>query len=172
MFQVGDLIIYGNEGVCRVESIGVPDMSDLVDMGPDRQYYTLDPLYKQGKVYTPVDSPVFMRPVITREEAMALIARIPEIDDTIFENRNIRILSELYQDTMKSHDCADLVRVVKAVERKREVMTSRGKKLGQVDEKFYRKASDLLHGELAAVLDLPKESVGEYIQQEIDRLET
>ncbi|MBR2779389.1 MAG: CarD family transcriptional regulator [Firmicutes bacterium] len=170
MFQVGDLIIYGNEGVCRVESIGAPEMSDLVDMGSDRMYYTLDPLYKQGKVYTPVDTSVFMRHIISKEDAMALIERIPEIDDSIFENRNIRILSELYQDTMKSHECADLVRVVKAVERKREIMIGKGKKLGQVDEKFYKKASDLLHGEFAVVLGIPKEEVGAFIQREVNRL--
>ncbi len=172
MFQVGDLIIYGNEGVCRVESIGTPEMSDMVNMGAVKQYYTLDPLYKQGKVYAPVDTTVFMRHIITKEEAMELIARIPEIDDSIFENRNIRVLSELYQDTMKSHDCADLVRVVKAVERKRAIMFEKGKKLGQVDEKFYKKASDLLHGELAVVLDIPKEEVGKFIEREVAQIQS
>ena len=167
MFQVGDLIIYGNEGVCRVESIGLPE---IFENEQDRQYYTLDPLYKQGLVYAPVDTPVFMRSIITREEAMELIARIPEIDDGIFENRNIRVLSEQYQETLKSHDCAELVRIVKSVNHKRQIMTARGKKLGQVDEKFYKKAVDLLHGEFAVVLDIPKEEVCEFIEREVSKL--
>ena len=29
MFQVGDLIIYSGEGVCRVESVGTPDMRGI-----------------------------------------------------------------------------------------------------------------------------------------------
>ena len=68
------MIVYGNEGVCRVEEIGTPKISGV---DKHREYYTLAPIYREGKVFTPVDSKVFMRPVITREEALALIDRIP-----------------------------------------------------------------------------------------------
>ena len=65
-----DLIVYGGEGVCRVEEIGVPKISGV---NKQRQYYTLSPLYRAGKVFAPVDAKVFMRPVITHDEAVALI---------------------------------------------------------------------------------------------------
>lgn len=167
-FQIGELIIYGNKGVCRVEEISRHPA--IFDKEQDVDYYTLAPLYKQGQVYAPVDTTVFMRRIISREEAMALIARIPEIDDTIFENRNIRILSEQYTEAMRSHDCADLVRVVKAVEHKRKIMIDRGKKLGQVDEKFYKKALEFLHGEFSAVLGIPREDVDGFIRGELEKL--
>lgn len=41
MYQIGDLIVYGGEGVCRVEEIGVPKISGI---NKQRQYYTLAPL--------------------------------------------------------------------------------------------------------------------------------
>lgn len=167
MFQIGDLIIYGSVGVCKVEDIGVPD---IYGMDADRQYYTLAPLYKQGKVYTPVDTKVFMRPVISRSEALELIKSIPDIDDDIIENRNIRVLSEKYQSTMDTHECSDLMHILKSIRHKRNVMDERGKKLGQVDEKFYRKAEDLLHGEFAVALDIPKEKVGAYIADKVKGL--
>ena len=72
MYEIGQLIVYGNEGVCRVEEIGTPKISGV---DKHRDYYTLAPIYREGKVFTPVDSKVFMRPVITREEALALIAK-------------------------------------------------------------------------------------------------
>ena len=31
MFAVGELIFYGNEGVCRVEAIGVPPLPGVPD---------------------------------------------------------------------------------------------------------------------------------------------
>ena len=141
MFEIGDLIIYGSEGVCRVDDIGVPD---IYDIDQAQSYYTLSPLYRQGKIYTPVDASVFMRPVISRQEALDLIQSYPDIDDAVIENRNIRILSEKYQETMSSHDCGDLMRVLKSVHHKKLLMDERGKKLGQVDEKYFIKSNKLI----------------------------
>ena len=170
MFQIGDLIIYGNEGVCKVIEIGVPDI--FVDEGDDRMYYTLEPVYKRGTVYTPVDTSVFMRHIISREEALNLINEIPHISDDIIENRNIRVLSEEYEKSIRSHDCTDLLRLIKSVHHKRKVMNDRGKKLGQVDEKFFKRAEELLHGEFAVALNIPKEEVGNFISDRIEKLST
>ena len=167
MFEIGDLIIYGSEGVCRVDDIGVPDIYDIDQEHP---YYTLCPLYRQGKIYTPVNSSVFMRPVISKQEALDLIQSYPDIDDTVIENRNIRILSEKYQETMDSHDCSDLMRIMKSVHHKKKLMDQRGKKLGQVDEKYLKKAEDLLHGEFAVALDSPKEKVRDFIESKVQGL--
>lgn len=168
LFQVGDLIIYGSEGVCKVVGIGVPEIFE--DEGGDREYYTLEPLYRRGTVYTPVDTSVFMRHVISREEALDLINVIPDIDDEIIENRNIRMLSEQYEQSIRSHSCTDLVRLIKSVDHKRRVMNERGKKLGQVDEKFFKRAEELLHGEFAVALDIPKEEVRDFISDRVKKL--
>ena len=53
MFEVGDLIIYGYQGVCRVDSIG---QSDISGVPSDKLYYTLVPLYGSGKIMIPVDT--------------------------------------------------------------------------------------------------------------------
>ena len=58
MFAAGDLVVYGGEGVCRVERIGPSGMS--YDDG-DRLYYHLTPLYRSGTVLTPVDTGVLRR---------------------------------------------------------------------------------------------------------------
>ena len=83
MYGIGDLIVYAGEGVCRVEGIGVPPMTGV---NKQRQYYTLKPLYREGMVYAPVDTGVFMRPVISRDDADALIDRIPpELDSDLLD---------------------------------------------------------------------------------------
>ena len=71
MFAAGDLVVYGGEGVCRVESIGP---SGLAYDGGDKVYYHLSPLYRGGTVMTPVDTAVLMRPIISRDCALKLIA--------------------------------------------------------------------------------------------------
>ena len=43
MYEIGQLIVYGNEGVCRVEEIGTPKISGV---DKHRDYYTLAPIYR------------------------------------------------------------------------------------------------------------------------------
>ena len=150
MYEIGQLIVYGNEGVCRVEEIGTPKISGV---DKHREYYTLAPIYREGKVFTPVDSKVFMRPVITREEALALIDRIPQMTAQVYENSNLRFLNEHYQQCIQDYTCADLLQLIKDVRAKRRRMAERDMK----------RAEEMLHGELAIALDMPREQVPQFI---------
>ena len=156
MYEIGDLIVYAGEGVCRVEEIGVPPMTGI---NKQRQYYTLKPLYRAGMVYAPVDTQVFMRPVITREDADALIDRIPEIEPVVYENSNLRFLNEYYQAQLQNYNCEGLIKLIRSTRAKREVMIGRGKKLGLVDERYMKRAQDMLHGEFAVALGIERNEV-------------
>lgn len=165
MYQIGELIVYGAEGVCRVEAVGPLDMH-----GAQRgvEYYTLSPLYRDGKIFTPVDTKVFIRPVMSREEAQELIARIPDIPEEIYENSNPRLLKEHYQTYLKNYDCEDLLRLIRAVYAKERSVAEKGRHLGQVDERSKRRAEEMLHGELAAALGLPVDEVPDYIRNIVE----
>ena len=165
MYEIGQYIIYGCEGVCRVEKIGPVEVKGA-QKGVD--YYTLSSLYQHGRIYVPVDSPVFSRPVMTRQEAKLLIEDIPNIPYEIFENNNPRLLGEHYQGYLKSNDCRELLKLIRAIRAKRLAAAEKGRKLGQVDERSYKQAEDKLHGELAVSLDIPVEDVRQFI---IDALE-
>ena len=165
MYQIGDLIVYGGEGVCRVEEIGVPKISGV---NKQRQYYTLKPLYREGKIYAPVDTEMFMRPVISREDADALILRIPEIEPEIYENSNLRFLNEYYQTHLQNYTCEGLLQLIRNTHAKRELMLSRGKKLGLVDERYMKRAQDMLHGEFAVALGIERSEVAQYIADTLD----
>ena len=53
MYLVGEYIVYGTSGVCKVEAVGPMQMSGV---NKDKLYYTLAPLYSKGsKFFTPVD---------------------------------------------------------------------------------------------------------------------
>ena len=90
MYQVGELVVYGAEGVCRVAAIGPLEMRGAQK---ETDYYTLTPLYGAGKIFIPVDTNVSIRPVMTRAEAETLIDRIPEIPEEVYENNNPRLLN-------------------------------------------------------------------------------
>ena len=168
MYEIGDLIVYAGEGVCRVEEIGVPPMTGI---NKQRQYYTLKPLYRAGMVYAPVDTQVFMRPVITREDAEALIDRIPEIEPEVYENSNLRFLNEYYQAQLQNYNCEGLIKLIRSTYAKREVMIGRGKKLGLVDERYMKRARDMLHGEFAVALGIERADVPGYIEAKLGELQ-
>lgn len=165
MFQPGDLIIYGGEGVCRVEAIGPLALSGVKS---DKLYYTLQPLYRTGTAFAPVEGKVFMRPVISREEAQALVRSIPHVREQHLEGRNLRMAGEYYQKLLSSHNCADLVQLIKTIYLKQQSAQAAGRKGGQVDERYRKRAEETLYGELAVALDIPKDSVEEYIRKTIE----
>jgi len=168
MFQIGDLIIYGGEGVCRVEEIGTPDIPAI---SKDRSYYTLKPLYRDGKTFTPVDTTVPMRPIITPEQAQMLIAYIPQIEPDPCPEKNLRLLSEHYNKLIQSYNCADLVQLIRTVYAKNQTAQKNKKKIGQLDERYMRKAEDMLYGELAIAFNIPKDEVETYITEKIQEYE-
>lgn len=167
MYQVGEMIIYGGEGVCRVEAIGPIDMCGI---NKGKNYYTLAPLYREGKIYTPVDSKVFMRPVISKEAAEALIRSIPDIQGDDYNEKNLRLLNEHYQALIRTHQCEDMVQVIKSAYARCQARSAHGNKPGQVDERYMKRAEELLHGELAVALGINREEVADYISKTLEKM--
>lgn len=158
MYSVGDLIVYGGTGVCKVDAVETKTVS-----GEERQYYRLCPLYQSGTISVPVDGKVFMRPVISREEAEAIIDAMPGMRAESFHERNFTQLAAKYQQLLCSHDCADIAGLVVSIHAKKEESERAGRRFGQVDARFMKRAEMLLYGEFSAALGIPYEEVEEYV---------
>jgi len=168
MYQIDDLVIYGSHGVCRVEAIGTLNISGLDD---GNTYYTLYPLYQECKIHIPTDTSMFMRPVITFAEAQKLISLIPSIREAADDRGDHRFWEGYYKESIKTHDCIEILRIIKTIYAKNAIAEEQGKKLGQMDEKYMKKAEDLIEGEFAVALGIPKEKVKDYIKSKLNRLE-
>lgn len=164
MFQVGDFIIYGSNGVCRVENIGSMEMQGVPS---DRMYYTLVPVYeKKSKLFTPVDNAkVVMRPVLTEQEANDLIEHMGEVQVLVIENEKNKEL--IYKEAFKKCDCLELVRIIKTIHEKKLERQAQGKKITAGDERYFKMAEENLFGELAIALGVEKDEVGTLIEQRI-----
>lgn len=121
MFHVGEFIVYGINGICRVEEIG-PSPYDKSD---PRTYYKLIPLNNtmSSSIYTPVDNErVPMRRLMTREEIAALIRSIPGIETLSVPIEKQR--REIYRTTIGELLPEGYVRVIKTVRRRREELAA------------------------------------------------
>lgn len=163
MYQIDDLIMYGSTGVCRVS-----DITEHVFNNEDKLYYVLEPLYQSGVIYAPVDNEkVFMRPVISEEEAKSLIDDIPAIHTEIYKNSSMQQLTKYYQSVLDTHKCLDLLKLTKSIYQKKQAALAQNRHLGQIDKKFMKRAEDLLFGEFAAALHISREDVQEYIRKRL-----
>lgn len=168
MFHEGALVIYGNTGVCRVVSIG--RLENVRGAQQDRLYYTLEPLYVAGTIYAPVDSPVFMRPVLSHDAAEEMIRKIPSIHAEECGGRDQRMLTDQYRACFESHQCEDLLQLIKTIYAKSRQRASNGQKPAQMDQRFQKRAEELLYGELAVALGIDMEAVPDYIAERVSQL--
>ena len=166
MFEQGSLIMYGSTGVCRVEDVAPMAGSRGVDK--NRLFYKLSPVYGSGTIYVPVDTKIFMRTILSHDEALELIHRIPEIQELDDESsKDWHTLTVTYQERIHSHDCEDLVSLIKAVYSKTHSGSENGKRPYKIDQEFKKRAEALLHSELSASLDIPLDEVPRFIAQEL-----
>ena len=160
MFSVGDKIIYGENGVCTVEKIEPLAM----DGAPkDKLYYHLSPLVGSGTYFTPVDSGAYMRPVMSRAEAEALIDAMPGIEPAICNDNRFNHVDAFYKELFRQHSCEALVAIVKGL----HTRMSEKKTKSSRAESTMKRAKDMLHGELAVALEIPIEEVEPYIARRL-----
>ena len=153
MFNKGDRVFYGQTGVCVVEDISEKTLTKNIK----RLYYTLKPLYQQNNViYAPVDSDkVFIRAIISKSEAKKFIETVPELCKKVLDEQG----EEDYKKMFESHSCNELLELAVKIYSKKQGLKNTKKKLGFIDEKYLKRAEELLFGELAAALDIAPQEV-------------
>lgn len=166
MFKKGEYVVTGNKGVCAVEEITTLNISGV---DKEREYYILKPVYIPGStVYVPVDTAKeSMRKVLTEEEAKQLIDAIPQIP--LISITNDKLLEQEYRGCMKTNCCEEWIKIIKTIYLRKQKRLEAGRKVTAVDAKYFRIAEDNLYGELAVVLNIPRNEVQEYITNEIDK---
>ena len=162
MYHVGELVVYGSSGVCRVASVGA------LTGGDARHYYTLDPLYGTETIFAPVDTRVYMRPVLTKDQAEDLITGIPEVAEETLDGCSLPVVTRYYKASFETHEVCDLVRLIKTIQLKDSEAVRLGRKPGKTEEKYRKRAEELLHGELAVALGMALEQVPQYISSRLD----
>ena len=161
MFDKGQYIIYGIRGVCEVMDITTIDRPG----GPQgKLYYVLRPYYHQdSKIVTPVDSDkTVIRPLLTREEALELIDRIQDVQE--MEVTEDKQREERYKEALKTCDCRVWVSMIKALYLRRKDRIEQGKKMTDLDERYFKTAEENLYSELALSLGMSRDEMVDYIK--------
>lgn len=162
IFSAGELVVYGGEGVCSVEAVGP---SCVPGADKTKLYYTLQPLLRTGRVLTPVDTRVLIRPVISAQEAKKIVEQLPFLQPEQPLPANPRAWKEYYQATVTSYDCWRIAALLRLLIGRRLESLRQGKKPSQMDERYEKRAEEQLYSELAVVLGIPRQEMETYIRQ-------
>lgn len=164
MFGIGEYIVYGTNGICRVEDI----CFSPYDKTDTRTYYLLIPQNNpmSSSIYTPVDNDrVPMRALMTNDEIEELIASMREIELLTIPVEKQR--REIYRTTIGALCPRGYVSVIKTVQRRREELTAAHKHVPVSDLEYGRLAKHLLHSELAHVLGMEEAAIEAYIEERL-----
>lgn len=147
MFEQGQKVIYGSNGVCVIEEIVTREDPML----GEKLTYVIR--FSGGMTsYVPVDSPVFMRALLTEEEAGRVIAEYGAIATREFDGSNSKALADQYRAILGRHDPRELFCLYKSLKTRIEQAKQNGKKPGAMSERYSALALDSVLTELCEVL--------------------
>ena len=166
MFQIGDQVVYGIHGVCRI--IGLEERT--VDRKKIR-YFALEPLDQPGaRYFVPSENPAALsklRHLISREDLENLLAST-EIRETCWiADENQR--KQRYRELINSSDRVALLRMINTLHQHKKAQAEAGRKFHLCDENFLRDAEKLLNAEFSLVLNIQPTEVEGYILSALDQ---
>lgn len=165
MFQVGDTVLYGTDGVCTLREITTRTF------GKEKlEYYVLVPLRQTASViYVPTASETLckkMRRVLSESEIRQIIHDMPgEMCTEWIAEENER--RAYFKSILQSGDRRELIRMIKTIYLHGQEQKQNGRKLHHSDEMMMKDAENLLYDELAYVLSVKPDDVLPLIMEEL-----
>ncbi len=164
MFGIGDVVVYGSQGVCRITAIDEKKFNREI-----KKYFVLKPVYDdKDTIFVPLDNPLLnsrLYSVLTEAEMTVLIDNIPNEELLWFENDIER--KEQYKKVMIEGNRNNLSRVIKTLRQHRTKQQQAGKKLHSADEYVLKEAEKLLFDEIAFIFHIEPQNVVPFIEEKI-----
>lgn len=166
MYQIGEFVVYGCQGVCRIAAI-----EERTINRKKVSYYVLMPVEQTGATYmVPSENPATLaklRPIISREMLDELLNSEKVQKTSWISDENLR--KQRYRELITSGDYGALLQMIHMIHRHKAEQAAAGRKLHMCDDNFLRDAQRLLEGEFSIVLGIAPDQVGAYIIAALNR---
>lgn len=165
-YSIGENVIYGANGVCRIS--GIEKISFFHER--PKKYYILEPLFvtQSQTTYVPYDDETMtskIQPIVSKEEALALIDKIPQNKIDWIEDRNER--KDAFGQIILNCDRAQIMALIRTISHKRDELESAGKKLNMQDERILIEAQKRINGEFAVVLNMNPDEISDFVSERL-----
>lgn len=166
MYQLGDQVVYGIHGVCRIIDTEIRSV--------DRkkvEYFVLEPREQPGaRYYIPTQNQAALsklRPLLSRAQLEALLESSDTRQDCWVADEGRR--KQRYRELINSGDRAALISMVRTLHRHKADQIAAGRKFHLCDENFLRDAEKLLTSEFSLVLDMAPADAVAYIKEALEK---
>ena len=161
MYQVGDWVVYGVHGVCRV--IGME--KQLVNRKRSL-FLALEPLTQsETRFYVPADNAAALaklKPVLTKDEMLKLLDSDDVRQNIWIEEENRR--KQHYRELITGGDRISLMQMITTLYCYKAAQLAAGRKFHQSDENFLRDAEKQLSSEIALIMGFSLQEAREYLR--------
>lgn len=157
MFQVGDLIIYGAHGLCRID-----DKCEMTYDGSTKDYYVLHPVDDAKlKISVPVDSNVSMSKVMDKERAENILQSFHKPAMPWIAKNTER--QHFFNKQVNSGNREDIANVLNVLLRRKCELEEEGKKLGTMENNLLSSIQKTMFAELAVALNRSYEEIEQHV---------
>lgn len=164
MFQIGEKVVYGVHGVCKVV-----DQEERVIDRRTVTYLVLEPALQGGARYlVPTHNAAAMAKVkrmLSRQELETLMASERVLANSWIPDENLR--KHTYRELISSGDRERLLQMVHTLYAHKAAQTAAGKKCHLCDDNFLRDAEKLLIGEISMVMEVDEEAARYYLRNRL-----
>lgn len=167
VYQLGDQVMYGIHGVCRIEQLEVKRVDRK-----NVEYFVLVPVAQPAaRYYVPTGNAAALsklRVLLSRDELLLLLESEAVRTNVWIPDENRRKLR--YRDLLSGADRLGLLQMIYTLHIQREIQTAAGRKFHLCDENFLRDAEKILSSEFSVVLGIPVSKVGEFIENHLGKI--
>ena len=164
MFAVGAVVVYGLQGVCRIEDITEMRVGDDL-----RSYYILCPVNdSKSTVYVPADNERLvsqMRELLTIGDIDAIIDEVKAADALWIKNDAER--KAYCSAVIKNGNRKEILQLISMMYIHKEEQLNNKKRFQISDDRYLKEAEKLINDEFSYVLGISQEEVSEYIKNKI-----
>lgn len=161
MYNVGDYVVYKRD-VCKVIDYKEKHIRNI-------DYYLLRPIYDETlKIDVPVNSS-FLRRIISKDKASAIIDDIPNIEVI---DVNDKLMESEYRRILKEDDLYGLIKIIKTTYLRNKDRIDNKRKISEKDDSYFKLAEKYLYGELAVAFEMSYDDMKDYIINRVNDLES
>ncbi|MCR5671996.1 MAG: CarD family transcriptional regulator [Butyrivibrio sp.] len=167
MLNIGECVIYGSHGLCKVRDILVPS---FLERGKEKEYYQMISAVDAGSVlYVPVEGAEDkIREVISADDAEELIDDIEMVEELgLPEGKKAE---PVIMEIIKRNTADEMMSLVKSLHKIKAVREAQGKKFATLNERYLNMAEKLLYTEMAFSLKKEKDDIKRIIIKELSEL--
>lgn len=157
MFNVGQVVIHKDHGICIIKDI---EHVSYVD----KDYFVMFQIKNENtKIMVPVEGVEnICRNLIDKEKALDLISKYSSIDGEYISDNKKR--KEEYNKLLHSENLEDLIFLIKMLEKLFDDKKISNKAIGTIDSTLYNEAKNRLYSELCYVLEIDHQAIELLIQ--------